>query len=136
LDSKIKHLLDSLAGCLITQDYESAEAFLAMWLRDGGTANIASAAKRQTKATRDMWFDHDLGDADSFELDDSLISVDELRENSDALPAQISAGNFKGWFSISVQSDEGEWSLYDFWCAVVEDDGQLVVGYYEIEVPD
>jgi hypothetical protein len=136
LNAKIKHLLDSLAGCLITQDYESAEPFLAMWLRDGGTANLASAAKRQTKATREMWSDQDLGDADSFELDENLIGLDELREDTFALPAQISAGNFNGWFSICVQSDEGEWSLYDFWCAVVEDDGQLVVGYYEIEVPD
>ena len=103
MNAKIKQLLNSVAECLITKDYVSAEAFLASWLRAGGAAILGSTAERQIDATRAMCPDDDLGSADSFELDESPVSLDELREDGVELPAQISAANYRGWFNISVQ---------------------------------
>ena len=86
--------------------------------------------------TRDTMSDEDIGPPDSYEIDDSPISANELSEEIEELPSEITNENFKKWCCISILSDEGEWSLYDLWFATVQDDKNYCIGYYEVIDPD
>jgi len=135
MDAKLNDFLEQLAEHLVVDEWDEVAEMLAPWLYESAS-DLRRQVREQAKATREDWEDADIGPADSFDIDDSALGLDQLRKEGIKLPREVTPANFKAWCRVTVQADEGEWSLYDLWCAVVEDEGSLVVGYFDVESPD
>ena len=128
-----REFIGQLASALTGRDAETASGLFASWL----SADEAWSKVESVEAgTREEWDDVEIGAADGYEIDGNPMSASELRDEGVALPAEIDDDNFKGWWCITVQADDGEWSLYDFWLALITEKGSLKVGYYEVSDPD
>lgn len=134
MDETVRPFLDRFGQALVERDYAAAANALAPWL--GGETELKNAVEAQEAATRDEWDDMDIGEPDGYTLDDNPLSASELRDEGVPLPFDVTDDNFVVWCCVTVQADEGEWALYDLWCAVVRGEGDFRMGYYAVESPD
>ena len=122
-----------LASALMGRDAHAMSGMFASWLQ----ADEAQSQVESVEAsTREEWDDVDIGTADGYDIDGNPMTAAELRDEGVALPAEIDDDNFHGWWCITVRADDGEWSLYDFWFALVSENGSVKIGYYEVTDPD
>lgn len=135
MDDDVRRFLDTFAAALVEGAYARASGLLAPWLSPG-EEQLRSEVRAQEAATRQEWADRAIGPADGHRLDENPLSASELREEWVPLPDEISDQNFVQWCCVTVEADEGEWALYDLWCAVVRFAGELRIGYYEAGPPD
>lgn len=137
MKSDVRTFLQEFAGHLRGERYTDAGALLAPWLAAGdGVARLTERIQSQIAETRAMFDDMNIGPADSVELDENPLSVAELREEGTPLPDDVTEDNFVQWCCVSIQADEGEWALYDLWCAVVSVAGEFRIGAYDVMSPD
>jgi hypothetical protein len=134
MDSDSRSLCEALARAIVERDFDGAHALFAPWLR----ATVSPTDIQQTVDDRSAELPHP---PHSWTTDEGLVGLDDLREPdpygppSRPLPDQITAGNFRGWFSIQLAPDpavhDEQNVCYDVWLAAVEHDGALKVGYFE-----
>jgi hypothetical protein len=77
----------------------------------------------------------------SFEIDEGMVGLAELRTPSDygppsrPIPDDITEATFRGWISVQFAPDPKHFEAcnvcYDVWMAIVEHDGETLVGYFE-----
>ena len=74
------------------------------------------------------------------EVDAGDLSFEDLRDDTEEVPAGLNADNYRGWFCIELWDDQEEREFtsawLDLWVALVEEDGALKVAFWEITDPD
>jgi hypothetical protein len=78
---------------------------------------------------------------ESFSYDDNDTTAAELRAGGGdipALPKHVTDQNFVRWCCLQFQpsEDSGVDACFDFWMAVMEEEGELKVGFFHILPPD
>ena len=134
MDKRCLDLCETLAGCVVSRDFNGAQALLAPWLR---SALSPAAIEKMVDAANEGL----LHLPRSWTIDEGLVELDDLRKpDSDGPPTQrisseITDKNFQGWLSIqfapkpSVHEEQNVCS--DLWLIAVEHKGAVLTGYLE-----
>lgn len=136
MNKDLKHFLEKIANLLIQEKYRRISEYFSPWLNDSSGKDFERIIWTKVQQTRDAWSDVEIGQPESFEIDDNPLKVEELREDIQAFPTEITKENFQLWCCISILTDGEEWSLYDLWLAIVKDGKHYLIGYYEVMGPD
>lgn len=136
MKEKTKEFLTELGGVIASRQLDQACEHLAAWLPKSAHKRFKAELLAKERQVRTEFSDVEIGEPDGFNLDHNPCSVNELRNNGVDLPSEITESNFVEWCCLTVTADEEEWSLFDLWCAVIEDDRTYKVGYFEVLDPD
>ena len=144
MDPRHQQFGEDLAAAIIARDYEAAHAMLAPWLgRDMTAAGFREVVEDRLREMMQYAGCDELTYPVGVLVDGNSCTVDDLRKLDSwrpprQIPAELSSENFRKWMCLQFLADEGvdidAW--FDFWMAVAEVDGELRVGYFELEDPD
>ena len=135
MDKQCLDLCETLAGCIVSRDFNGAQALLAPWLR---SALSPAAIEKMVDAANEGL----LHPPHSWTIDEGLVELDDLRKpDPDGPPTQrisseITDKNFQGWLSIqfapkpSVHEEQNV--CYELWLIAVEHKGAVLAGYLEV----
>jgi hypothetical protein len=129
-------ILNAFGSALLTGTPETIASCMASWLQGHPVEEFVTALKEKDASIREEFRDRPIGQADAYDVDGNDCTYDDLAEDAVAFSAQMNASNFVQWACVSIQADEGEWSLGDVWCAVVCEAGQYTIGYCDVQDPD
>ena len=132
---EVTDFLDEIAERLIVDDFAGVAKHFAPWLDDPGGEGLQAEIETQIEETLDELDLPSVGEPDASELYDSDLGVEELRADTEGLPAEVGEANFVAWTCIAIRADEGDTPLYDLWCALVRSEGGLRIGYSETDDP-
>jgi len=136
MKTKTKEFLTELGRALAERKLDEACGYLAGWLPKSARKRLKDELLAKELEVRSEFSDMEIGEPDGFNLDDNPSSAQELRDDGLDLPKEITESNFVRWCCLTVTADDEEWSLFDLWCAVVDEDGVYKVGYFEVLDPD
>ena len=138
MDPATSAYLREFAVRLMREDFAEASSYLAPWLGEGeaGEFQLRDAVMEKTSEVLAELDGEDVGAPDGFDIDGNSSTIEDLQESGYDLPSELDPEQLEGWYFVSITADEEEWTLYDFWCAVMDIDGELVIGFYQVEDPD
>jgi len=134
VDDKCEALCEQLAQCVVRQDFDSAHALLAPWLRE----SISPSQIRQMIDAASEGLAHP---PHSWTIDEGMAELDDLRKPdgygppSQGISKEITDGNFRGWLSIvfapepSVHEEQNV--CFELWVIAVDHNGTALAGYLE-----
>ena len=143
-------VLERFARAIIAKDYAAARACFAEWLKRQVSEDRLRAAieKQLGEISEAAELDRVIYPED-FSLDGNSCTLETIREDRSELygiepvcevSPEMTEANFRCWMVIQflpaedAEIDVDAWM--DFWTAVVEVDGQYLIGYFEIHDPD
>jgi hypothetical protein len=139
-DPEFGTFLDRLGRAVVAGEFAVAYAMLAGWLQKSMTLDdFQSQIVEQCREIADIWDLSQTASPERFEVSQGDMSLDQLEQDSMDLPQEVTYDNFRGWACIQFQPDgeeDPEFGYFDWWLLVVEVDGELRVGYFQIEDPD
>jgi hypothetical protein len=139
------------AQAVIAQDYEQAWSYLAPWLQTTYTPDkLQGAVQKQIAEICEGFEMEPVAAPGAFQLDGNSLSLPQLRETVEStrewmpeqppIPDEVTEANFKKWAVIEFMpspEEESEVDAWmDFWFSIVEVDGALKIGHFNIEDPD
>ena len=143
ITDEIRAFADRFAASVKGRDYQRAHSMLASWLQAEITADaLQNEIETRLREMADAFEFEDLIYPDSHELDNGVLSADDLRQPGMAdkpVPDQLTAENFLLWMCIQFQSQDDSVDVdawFDWWMAVAREQDGLVIGYFEIQDPD
>ena len=142
--------LERFARAIIAKDYRVAHACFADWLkRQVSATRLQAAIEKQLGEIAEAAELDGIVYPEDFSLSGNSCTLEDVRKDRSGLygiePAcdvspEMTEANFRHWMVIQFLPAEGAdidvdaWM--DFWAAVVEVDGQHLIGYFEIHDPD
>jgi hypothetical protein len=114
---------------VVAKDFAAAQGMFCAGLRKKYTPKkLAALVARESKHS---------GAPDAFEYADNDTTLAGLRQSRGefpALPDYLTAKNFRRWCCLQFQPEEGSEAnaCFDWWMAVMEERGQLRIGYFHI----
>jgi hypothetical protein len=142
MDDDTSAFLDLLAQAAIDEDPSALHRLCAPWVCERFPLDeLAQRLAAQRAATIANAGLAELGRADGVDIDESLIDYAELAENAvdegDPLPDEVTAENWLDWLCVTPVVDDGEWSVFDLWVALVRlPDGGVAIGHIRLDDPD
>jgi hypothetical protein len=143
-------VLEPFARAIIAKDYPAAHACFADWLkRQVSEERLQAAIEKQLGEISEAAKLDRIIYPEDFSLDGNSCSLANIREDRSELygiepiceiSPEMTESNFRRWMVIQflpaedADIDVDAWM--DFWTAVVEVDGQYLLGYFEIHDPD
>lgn len=151
MEESFRVFLSHFANFIINRDYDNAYNCLS----DGAKKHISKAKLQEVieknfMEVNEVWNVSELIYPASFEIDyGSHIKFDYFKEQEDEenyalfrlsgkIPDDITKNNYRYWANISfLASDEQNEKLeldgwFDFWCILMEVNGEYKIGYFEI----
>jgi hypothetical protein len=132
-----------LAQALLRGDYEAASSFLAPWLQRGlGAEQLQNLFKREFYSIAD---EHQLATMiapKACRVSGNISRLADLRAFTTwapprHIPREVTEGNFRKWMVVELKpgaDDEVDFDFWArFWAIVVEDHGELRIGYLEFD---
>ncbi len=141
MEPRYRELGERFSAAIIDKDYEAACALLAPWLREVTPPDrLRALIEDRVAEMHEAWdVDDDLHPTEC-ELDgNSTATVADLRDDGDPVPAELTDASLRYWMSMQFKpaEDSVEFDAYfDLWAAVVDDGGELRVGYLRLTDPD
>lgn len=142
----------AFANAVIVQDYDAAHQMLAPWLQPVvSPARLREFVETELREVAEAAELDEMTYPSQFEIDGNSSTVDELRDlrsyrtsrrSNDEIPPEVTRENFRQWLRITFMPSEAEQleldvdAWLDFWLILVETDGALRIGYFELEDPD
>ena len=144
MDDAHKEIAGELARAVIARDYEAACGLFASWLRETTPPErFRELVEERLGEMMQYAGCEELTYPVDFEVDGNSSTIDQLREHRSyapdrPIPGEITGENFRKWLCIQFLAgddvDIDAW--FDFWAIVVEENGRLALGYFELEEPD
>ncbi|MCP4346976.1 MAG: hypothetical protein GY795_15790 [Desulfobacterales bacterium] len=128
--------LNKFGEALLKGTSDAIGAICASWLQGEPIENFLQSMQKKEADIRREFSDVTIGEAESYGIDVNNCTVDDLREDHVVFSDQINDSNFVQWACVTIQADDGEWSLGDAWCAVVREGEEYKIGYFEVGDPD
>lgn len=130
------------ARAVIAEDFAAAHACLAPWLqKDLSPAGLRAVFEKELWSMNEVWEIAELIFPADFQVDGNQSTLADLKEDQDwREPRKISPEttdeNFRQWLSIEFLPDEQDERIefdgwFDFWCVLVESNGELRIGFFE-----
>ena len=133
MDAKCKALANAVGKHVVDREFPDLLDLFAPWLAEQFSAadleDMLDAAGDGLPAPA------------SFEVDEGIMELEELRTPSDYGPPSrplsdlITEASFRGWISIQFAPDPKHFEecnvCYDVWMAMVEHEGEMMIGYFE-----
>ena len=133
MDAKCKALATAVGKHVVDREFPDLLDLFAPWLAEQFSAadleDMLDAAGDGLPAPA------------SFEVDEGIMELEELRTPSDYGPPSrplsdlITEASFRGWISIQFAPDPKHFEecnvCYDVWMALVEHEGEMLIGYFE-----
>ena len=143
-------VLERFARAIIGRDYPAAHACFADWLkRQVSEERLQAAIERQLGEISEAAELDRIIYPEDFSLSGNSCTLEDVREDRSGLygiepvcevSPEMTEENFRHWMVIQfLPAEEAEIDVdawMDFWTAVVEVDGQYLLGYFEIHDPD
>lgn len=137
MDAKCKALANAVGKHVVDREFPDLLDLFAPWLAEQFSAadleDMLDAAGDGLPAPA------------SFEVDEGIMELEELRTPSDYGPPSrplselITEASFRGWISIQFAPDPKHFDecnvCYDVWMVLVEHEGEMLVGYFEAAEP-
>ena len=148
MDDRHRSFVTAFAEQILSHDYTSAHGNLASWLRAEITPERLQAFVQTEIDTTAEYGEWEPRHPDAFTLDSNPgWKVNDLRTSTrfgerpsnETFPAQITEENFKIWLVAQFTSKDEEFdhiAWFDWWMALVEEDGELRIGYFEMHEAD
>ena len=143
ITEEVRVFANRFAESVRGSDYETAHSMLASWLRQEITVeDLQNEIESLLREMADEWELEELTYPDAHELDSGVLSADDLRQPGIAtkpVPDELTADDFVLWMCIEFQSADDSLDLdgwFDWWMAVVREQDDLAIGYFEIQFPD
>lgn len=143
ITEEVRDFGNRFAESVRARDYETAHFMLASWLREEITTSaLKDEIEKCLLEMADEWELEGLTYPDAHQVDSGVLSADDLRQPgmaSKPVPDQLTAENFVHWMCIQFLAADDALDLdawFDWWMAVVRDQGELAIGYFEIQDPD
>ncbi len=136
MDDEIRAWLTEFGRAVVEKEFDRAQACLAPWLAERVSIkeDIASTVE-ETREEREI-----IGEPHPAACDVGYndLGLDELREDDTNIDTHVNEENFRQWCSVVfLASEEEAFDAYcDMWMIVVDTEGGLRIGYYELTDPD
>jgi hypothetical protein len=142
-----KEFAERFAQTIVDEDFDAAHKFFAPWLQAAmPAAEFRAVLENRLREMNEIWEIEELIFPDRFAIDGNSSDLAGLREASDwRAPRKISDAvtneNFRQWLVIQFMPDETDARVefdawFDFWLILVETDGALRIGFFELEDAD
>lgn len=142
--------LERFARAIIAKDYRAAHACFADWLkRQVSEASLQAAIEKQLGEIAEAAELDQIVYPEDFSLSGNSCTLEDVRKDRSGIygieptcdvSPEMTEANFRHWMVIQflpaedADIDVDAWM--DFWAAMVEVDGQYLIGYFEIHDPD
>ena len=143
-------VMEAFARAIIAEDYPAAHACFTGWLkRQVSEERLRAAIEKQLGEVAEAAELERIIYPEDFRVDGNSCTLADVRKDRSELygiepvcevSPEMTEANFRRWMVIEFLPAEGAdidvdaWM--DFWAAVVEEDGQYGIGYFEIHDPD
>ena len=140
---EFQSLGNELALFIRDRDFDGAHSLLASWLRDEVTpVALQSQVEAELREVAEGFDIEELVYPDGHELSMGVLSFEDLHEpgpTNKNIDAALTAENFVAWMCVTFLCEDDSLDIdawFDWWMAVVREEGRLAVGYYEITGAD
>jgi hypothetical protein len=142
-----KEFAAEFARQIIAEDFVSAHRFLTPWLQaEISPARLREAFENELREMNGYWDLDELIFPANYSVSWNSSTLDSLKEPMSwreprSLSDMITRENFRRWMVIEFLPDENDERVefdgwFDFWCVIVEADGELKIGFFEFEDVD
>lgn len=127
--STFKGFAERFAAAVVAKDFAAAQSMLCTPLRKEFSAKkLATLIGKASKHS---------GPPDAFEYSDNDTTAKDLRDGGhefSPLPAHVADANFRRWCCLQfLPGEESETdACFDWWMALVEEKGELRIGFFQI----
>jgi len=135
------------AASIVGADFAAAHGFFAPWLRAEVSADeLRAEIETRLREMNEIWEIDELIFPAEFRVDGNSSTLASLKENHGwraprRISPKVTDENFRQWMSIEFLPDERDERVeldgwFDFWFILVETEGNLRIGFYELEDVD
>ena len=150
MEESYRQFADAFAHSIIRLDYSAPHKMLAPWLQPVITPErLREFVETELQEVAAGFGLEDIIYPKAYQVDGNSCSLRDLREprsyvtsrrSHESLPPEVTEENFRKWMVIQftpAPEDELEVDAwFDWWMMLVEVDGELRIGYFELEDPD
>ncbi|MDR9401935.1 MAG: hypothetical protein RI580_00705 [Halothece sp. Uz-M2-17] len=136
MNHQFQYLLNEVGQAILDDRSSSLYKNCADWISENEIKNFLQTLKNKELEIRETFSDIEIGAADSYEVDDNICTLAELKADGVQLPPEVTENNFLAWGCLVIYADGGEWSLGEVWCAAVTEGTDCKIGYLLVEDPD
>lgn len=135
------------AQTVIDEDFDAAHKFFAPWLqREISPAGFRAVIEERLREMNEVWDIEELIFPDDFSVSRNNSTLADLTEPMSwreprRISDQVTNENFRQWMVIQFLPAENDERIefdgwFDFWFILVETDGALRIGFFEVEDVD
>jgi hypothetical protein len=140
-ESDWEAFLNGLGTAVVQRDFSGAHGMLTEWLQESVTADeLRNQIGKKLGEISEAVGLEETGYPKRYEIGEGDITVEELREEFEEMPQEVTDENFRQWVVLNFLPGEDEDAGVDawlgWWLLLVDCDGELKVGFYQIEDPD
>ena len=148
LEQPYRQFAHTFATRIIESDFAGAHKLLAPWLMQSVTPDqIRAMIKKEVQEVAEANELEGEMHPTSYEIDSNSCSLSDLKEipsyrEPRQISDQINEETYRKWMVIQFQPSEAEQdelgidAWLDWWMMLVDVEGELRIGYFEIEDPD
>lgn len=147
MNKEFEELASNFAKAVIAQDFDSAHSYFASWLqKEFSPEELQSVIEKWLWEINEIWEIEELIYPADFSIGGNSSSLESLKAESDwreprRFSPELTDENFRQWMFIGFLPDENDERVeldgwFDFWMAVAEENGELKIGYFELEDVD
>lgn len=147
MKEEFEKLASNFAKAIIAEDFDSAHAHFASWLKEEvSPEDLQSAIEAWLLEINKVWGIEELIYPADFSIGGNSSLLKSLKENYDwreprKFSPELTDENFRQWMFIQFLPDENDERVdldawLDFWMAVAEENSELKIGYFELEDVD
>ena len=138
-----KEFAIKFAKTICEKDFAAAHNFLAPWIQNEmSPEDLRGAIEKWLLEMNEVWGIEELIFPAEFEIDGNSSDLSGLKEERDwreprKISAEITDRNFRQWMMIEFLPDENDSRVeldgwFDFWFILVETNGELRIGFFEL----
>ena len=138
-----KEFAIKFAKTICEKDFAAAHNFLAPWIQNEISPNdLRVAIEKWLLEMNEIWGIEELIFPAEFEIDGNSSDLSGLKEERDwreprNISDKITDENFRQWMVIEFLPNENDSRIeldgwFDFWFILVETDGELRIGFFEL----
>jgi HD superfamily phosphohydrolase len=136
-----RNFSESFANTIISREFDRALQYFAPWLQNEfSTEDFRKTIENELQEMNKIWEIEQIIYPESFEISTNPCSFSELKKIV-KFPKELTDENFRQWMVIQFLPDEEDERIefdgwFDLWLAIVELNGELRIGHFEIKEVD
>lgn len=141
MNPELTALAQAFGDFIMASDYQSAAELLAPWLRESISEDeLRSLVERQLDEIVTANDAEERPAPVAVTVDWNTSTLESLRSRDGgerSIPEEVTEANYRGWLCTQIECEGDSFGgAFDIWMAVVEVDGALLIGYFNIEEAD